>query len=82
MGGREAWARVRSYVIRAMRHEGNRAPFANTIWNDFAAPRVRIEAKGPDVDVRRASDGERTWRYEVVEPIVSDQPSPARFDAP
>lgn len=70
MGGREAWARVRSYVIRATHYEGNRAPFANAIWNDFAAPRVRIEAKGPDVDVRRAIDGERAWRLRDGQPAA------------
>lgn len=68
MGGREAWAAVRSYTIRATHYEGNRAPFANTIWNDFAAPRVRIEAKGPDVDVRRALDGDRAWRLRDGQP--------------
>jgi hypothetical protein len=68
MGGRDAWAAVRSYTIRATHYEGNRAPFANAIWNDLAAPRVRIEAQGPDLDVRRALDGERAWRLRDGQP--------------
>lgn len=75
MGGREAWSAVRSYTIRATHYEGDRAPFANTIWNDFAVPRVRIEAKGPDIDVRRAIDGERAWRTRdgQITPLTPEQ---------
>ena len=62
MGGRDAWARVQSYTIRATHYEAGRAPYANTIWNDFARPAVRIEAKGPDLNAARAIDGDRGWR--------------------
>lgn len=75
IGGRSAWSAVRSYMIRATHYEGNRAPFANTIWNDLAVPRVRIEAKGPDVDVRRAIDGEQAWRTRdgQITPLTPEQ---------
>lgn len=62
MGGRAAWADVKSYVIRATHHEANQpASYANTIFNDFASPRVRIEAKSATVEVQRAIEGDRGW---------------------
>lgn len=62
MGGRDAWSAVKSYEIRATHYEAPRAPYANTIWNDFDRPAVRIEARGPEFTVRRAIDGDRGWR--------------------
>lgn len=62
MGGRAAWAEAKSYVIRATHYEAPRAPYANTIWNDFAWPAVRVEARGPEFTVLRAIDGDRGWR--------------------
>lgn len=62
MGGRDAWAAVRSYEIRATHYEADRAPYANAIWNDFARPAVRIEARSPEFTAMRAIDGDRGWR--------------------
>lgn len=76
MGGRAAWAEVQSYVIHATHHEANLPrPYANTIYNDFASPRVRIEAKSADVDVQRAIDGASGWvrRNGVRSVLTPDQ---------
>lgn len=58
MGGREAWARVKFVHVEAV-HEDVQfpAPFTNRIWNDFSAPRVRIEAKNRQIDRRRVFSG-------------------------
>lgn len=78
MGGRDAWARIVSYEIRATHHEANRAPYANTIWNDFAWPAVRIEARGPGLDVVRAIDGDRGWRQRDGGEVVAFTPEQVR----
>lgn len=62
MGGRAAWAGVKSYEIRATHHEVARTPYANAIWINFDWPAVRIEARGEGLDVTRAIDGDTGWR--------------------
>jgi hypothetical protein len=76
MGGRAAWAAVKSYEIRATHYEAPRAPYANTIWNDFAWPAVRIEARGPEFTILRAIDGDQGWRQRdggEVTPLTREQ---------
>lgn len=76
MGGRAAWAAVKSYEIRATHHEAPRAPYANAIWTDFERPAVRIEARGPEFTVLRALDGDRGWRQRdsgEVTPLTPEQ---------
>lgn len=75
MGGRAAWAGVKSYEIRATHHEANRAPYANTIWNDFARPAVRIEARGPEFAAVRAIDGDRGWRQRDGGEVIALTPA-------
>jgi hypothetical protein len=45
IGGRDAWARVKFVHVAATHHDFSLPdPFANRIWNDFTAPRVRFAA--------------------------------------
>lgn len=63
MGGREAWSKVKFVHVEAIHDDLNvREPFTNQIWNDFAAPRVRLEAKNAQIDRRRAIAGGKGWR--------------------
>jgi hypothetical protein len=58
MGGREAWAQVKFVHVEAMHDDVEFAgPFTNRIWNDFSAPRVRIEASNGQIDRRRVLNG-------------------------
>jgi hypothetical protein len=63
MGGRAAWAKVKSVHVEAIHDDVSiRDPYTNKIWNDFTAPRVRLEAKNADIDRRRAINGDAGWR--------------------
>ena len=45
IGGRAAWARASGYHVQATHYLADQPkPFANRIWLDFTAPRVRIES--------------------------------------
>jgi hypothetical protein len=45
IGGREAWAKASGYHVQATHYLADQeTPFANRIWLDFKAPRVRIES--------------------------------------
>jgi hypothetical protein len=59
MGGREAWSKVKFVHVEAIHDDVNiRDPYTNKIWNDFSAPRVRLEAKNAQMDRRRViADG-------------------------
>ncbi len=76
MGGRDAWARVKFVHVSATHHELSlRDPFPNQIWNDFSAPRVRIEAT-IDGDLRkRGLDGDKSWRVRggQLAPLTAEQ---------
>ena len=64
MGGRAAWAKVKFVHVEAIHDDVSiRDPFTNKIWNDFTAPRVRIEAKNAELDRRRAINVESGWRW-------------------
>jgi hypothetical protein len=63
MGGREAWSKVRFVHVEAIHDDVNiREPYTNQIWNDFSAPRVRLEAKNAQIDRRRAIADGKGWR--------------------
>jgi hypothetical protein len=64
MGGRAAWAKVKFVHVEAIHDDVSiREPYTNQIWNDFTAPRVRLEAKNAEIDRRRAINGESGWRW-------------------
>jgi len=76
MGGRAAWAQVKFVHVEAIHDDVNvREPFTNQIWNDFTAPRVRLEAKNAQIDRRRAIDGRAGWRWRDGEqsPLTPEQ---------
>jgi len=63
MGGRAAWAKVKFAHVEAIHDDVSiKDPFTNKIWNDFTAPRVRLEAKNAEIDRRRGIDGGKGWR--------------------
>ena len=59
MGGRDAWSKVKFLHVEAIHDDVSiREPYNNQIWNDFSAPRVRLEAKNAQIDRRRViADG-------------------------
>jgi hypothetical protein len=64
MGGREAWAQVTFLHVEAVHDDlGLAAPYTNRIWNDFARPRVRFEAKNAQLDSRSAIHDGQGWRW-------------------
>jgi hypothetical protein len=64
MGGRAAWSKVKFVHVEAVHDDvGIRDSYANKIWNDFSAPRVRFEAKNAQIDRRSAIDGVAGWRW-------------------
>ena len=64
MGGREAWSKVNFVHVEAIHDDLNlREPYTNKIWNDFSAPRVRIEAKNAQIDRRRGIAEAKGWRF-------------------
>ena len=63
MGGREAWSKVKFVHVEAIHDDVTiRDSFTNKIWNDFSAPRVRLEAKNAPIDRRRAISDGTGWR--------------------
>ena len=64
MGGRERWAALRGVHIEAMHYEaGIYQPYANRLWVDFEAPRMRFEAESAELGKRvRAVVGDAGWR--------------------
>ena len=63
MGGRDAWARARFvHVVATHRSVATGRPYQNQIWNDFSAPRVRIEAVVDGDRIMRGFDGGTGWR--------------------
>lgn len=64
MGGRAAWAQVKFVHVEAIHDDVSiRDPYTNKIWNDFTAPRLRLEAKNVLIDRRRVIDGESGSRW-------------------
>ncbi len=76
MGGRESWARVKGMRVSAVHWSARFAePHDNDIWNDFASPRVRIEAKGGGLDRARAIADGQGWRRDegaAVQAMTAD----------
>ncbi|MBA2623991.1 MAG: hypothetical protein H0U88_10310 [Chthoniobacterales bacterium] len=71
MGGRAAWAKVKFTHVEAVHDDVSiRDSFTNKIWNDFTAPRVRLEAKNAQIDRRRGIDGATGWRWRDGEQSV------------
>ena len=63
MGGRAAWSSVKFVHVEAVHDDVTiREPYTNKIWNDFSAPRLRLEAKNTQIDRRRAIAGGKGWR--------------------
>ena len=62
MGGRDVWARTKFVHVRATHRDPALGAYQNQIWNDFAAPRVRIEAIIGGDRVMRGFDGTSGWR--------------------
>jgi hypothetical protein len=76
MGGREAWAQVKFMHVEAIHDDAAFAqPFTNRIWNDFTAPRVRLEAKNDQMDRRRGIADGAGWRQRdgVLKPLTPEQ---------
>jgi hypothetical protein len=76
MGGREAWAQVKFMHVEAVHDDVVFAqPFTNRIWNDFTAPRLRLEAKNDQIDRRRGIADGAGWRQRdgVVAPLTPEQ---------
>lgn len=76
MGGRAAWAQVKFVHVEAIHDSVTlAAPYRNRIWNDFSAPRVRLEAKNEQIDRRRVLDGAkgRSSRDGVVADLTAEQ---------
>lgn len=82
MGGRERWAGVKAMrVVATHWSAGRAAPNANVIWNDFAAPKVRIEAQGGGLDrVRAIADG-AGWRRDEGKPVEAMTAEAVKDDA-
>ena len=71
MGGRAAWAKVKFTHVEAIHDDVSiKDPFTNKIWNDFTAPRVRLEAKNAEIDRRRGIQGGTGWRQRDGEQSV------------
>jgi hypothetical protein len=62
MGGRDAWAGTRFVHVKATHRDPALGSYENQIWNDFTAPRVRIEAMIGGDRVMRGFDGSSGWR--------------------
>ena len=75
MGGRAAWAKVKFVHVEAVHDDVSvRDPFTNKIWNDFSAPRLRFEARNPQIDRLRVIDGGTGWRRrDGVESVLTPE---------
>ena len=63
MGGRDAWKKIKSVTVRATHYEPTlKEPYANAIFNDFTQPRVRFEARSPEINRERAINLDQGWR--------------------
>ena len=63
LGGREVWASTTSTMNDSQQNRAAEPVVVRaSIWLDFAAPRFRIETRGPDFTTVRVIDGERSWR--------------------
>lgn len=64
LGGRAAWAAVKNTVNDSQQNRatGEFPVVRAVITIDFERPRVRIETRGPNLDVVRVIDGEKQWR--------------------
>ncbi len=64
MGGRAAWAEVKFVHVEAIHDDVSLPdPFTNKIWNDFTAPRLRLEAKNAQIDRRRVIENGKGLRW-------------------
>lgn len=78
MGGRDAWARARFVHVQARHRDPALGTYENRIWNDFSAPRVRIEATIDGDRVMRGIDGVTGWRVRRGESFTL---TPAQVEA-
>jgi len=64
LGGRAAWAAVKNTVNDSQQNRatGEFPVVRSVITIDFEQPRVRIETRGPNLDVVRVLDGDKHWR--------------------
>lgn len=63
LGGRSVWVAATSTLNDSQQNRAaDPAVVRALIWLDFAAPRFRIETRGPDFTTVRVIDGERSWR--------------------
>jgi hypothetical protein len=64
LGGRAAWAAVKNTVNDSQQNRatGEFPVVRAVIHIDFERPRVRIETRGPNLDVVRVIDGDKQWR--------------------
>lgn len=64
LGGRAAWAAVKNTVNDSQQNRatGEFPVVRAVIYIDFERPRVRIETRGPNLDVVRVIDGDKQWR--------------------
>lgn len=62
MGGRAAWARTTFVHVKARHRDPALGLYENEIWNDFASPRVRIEARIDGDRVMRGIENGAGWR--------------------
>lgn len=64
LGGRAAWVAVKNTVNDSQqnRSSGEFPVLRAVITIDFERPRVRIETRGPNLDVVRVIDGDKQWR--------------------
>jgi hypothetical protein len=76
LGGRAVWASTTSTLNDSQQNRAaDPAVVRALIWLDFAAPRFRIETRGPDFTTVRVIDGERSWRRlrdGKIEPVPAD----------
>lgn len=64
LGGRAAWTAVKNTVNDSQQNRatGEFPVVRAVITIDFVEPRVRIETRGPNLDVVRVLDGDKHWR--------------------
>lgn len=68
MGGRAAWAAAQAIKVDATHYSTSlRLPHRNEIWNDFAAPRLRILATSEEMDRELVLEGDTGTRRDRAE---------------